>query len=304
MATLAQEDASWASTACSTGGEDFLTVLNFGRPGLHNGAYSVLDHNNTWVSYNWVATYAEQYASDWYTDSSSCPHLVLVIGTANSYECYNGDNGCSVYTAGVQFDQLVHTVITHASSQPYNWQETFWGGDDVEAEWDQYAGSSCAANPKTEDFLNGYNNEETTYVMSHTYLADYGDADYGVTQNYQTCPGVNNLWSENDIYQASWGIGWDVPLPEVYTSYQLSNWVNVYHAYHTSNGFAFYALMTECSQADSLPYGNCYDQRNNQCELSPQEAYNDSTAYNDPTGYSGATNIQWQNDAHSSNNNC
>lgn len=309
LASLASGDAQWSDATCANnpqiGNVDFLTVLDFGRPGLNNGTYSVYDLGGGWLSDTQVEQDAETYAQTWYNDTTGCPRLHLAIGTANDYECYNGsyNYSCSVYTAGQQWDVVAHTVASYVSSNGWSWQETIWSGDDAEGSWDQFTSCSTCY-PKTVDFLNGFTNKESSY-SSHLNLVDYGDAGYG-QGNIQGGP----LWTQQNVYDASWGIGWDVPLPELYVQGQFNAWLCVYNN-NCGGGISegqgqlqFYGEMTECSEADTLPTGNCWVQRSNMCQWSPYEAYNNlATAVNDPN-ISYSSNIRWPGDAASGNNGC
>lgn len=51
MQALAASDATWSSNTCANNppnNVDFLTILDFGRPGLVNGVYQVFDFG-TWL---------------------------------------------------------------------------------------------------------------------------------------------------------------------------------------------------------------------------------------------------------------
>ncbi|SRR5579875_1306411 len=310
MSTLAAQDASYYSNQCTYTGQPFLTLLDFGRPGFYNGVYSVYNwgNNGEWLSYTLVVGYSEQYAQDWYRDATSCPSLFLVVGTNNSYECFlNGsyDPSCNVYTAGVQWDEGIHGIMNFTSKYGYSARETVWGGDDMEAEWDQWL--TCAgkpANPQTYDFANGVAQQEKTY-FTHAWLADYGDADYEIANEEGQCNWNTGATDDTYTYDASWGIGWDVPFPELYTAYQGQNWVNVYNDFK-STGYSFYGSITQCSEADPLPTGDCYVARNGDCEFSPTEAFHNYAIYFNPNSalYEQDTNQQWQTDGHTGNGTC
>ncbi len=310
MSSLGANDASWYSNDCAYSGQDFLTVLNWGRPGLNNGVYSVLDHNSVYQSYTLVVGYTEQYIQAWYNNVLSCPMMTLMVGTSNSYECYNGtyNPSCSVYTAGVDWDNAIHSVMNWVASHHYDTRITIWGGDDLEGEWDQWTGGSgCPAEPTTLDFLNGVANQEATY-SPHALLGDYGDASTGIGNNQ--CNFSPGVWTENDVYQASWGIGWDVPIPELYQNasyqgYQFNAWSQVFKDYQGQK-YEFYGVMTECSEVDPLPSGQCYNQRNETCEWSPTIAMTNVNAKQEfgTWPYQDVTNIRWQDDSPSGNNGC
>lgn len=238
---------------------------------------------------------AEQYIAEWFTQTTPCPRLRLVIGTANDYECQGSDSDCNVYTAGQQFDALVHNVQTYVNNQGWNWQITVWGGDDLEAEWDQWS--------TTYNFVNGVRAQEGTY-STHAYLIDFGDA------NIDWADFQGNHWTYQNVYDAAWGIGWDEPLPEIYWSTSgpgnISQWVNMYNSGSVNryaNQVQFEGNIAECTEADTLPTGNCWT-GNNRCEYSPLEGYtnfgNDVAQHN----MLYTTNIQWQGNPQTGNNGC
>jgi hypothetical protein len=300
MWALADQDYPWVNYACAnnTSGTDFLTVLDFGRPGEHNGAYSLFTthiNGGTWMPYSQVEHLAEEYAQEWYAKTTTCPRLHLVIGTANDYECQGSDSGCNIYTAGVQFDAMVHNVQTYITNQGWGWQETAWGGDDLEAEWDQWS--------MTSQFIQGVYDQDKTY-SSHAYLMDYGDA------NIEWADIQGNHWNYQNVYDAAWGVGYDYPLPEIYWHTSgpgnITQWVNMYNASGV-NRYAgqvqFQGNIAECTEADTLPTGNCWT-GNNRCEYSPANGYNLLAADVNQQNMPYTTNIQWQGSSPTGNNGC
>jgi hypothetical protein len=288
MRCLAYNDAQQVNSECAnnTNGTDFMTVLDFGRPGLTSSGYSLFSSYFGWRTYGQVETYAEQYADAWFNYTTSCPRLHLVIGTANDYECYSTVNGCNTYTAGQQFDVTAHVIQSHLNGEGYSWQETVWLGDDVEAEWDEWS--------TTSSFLNGVYAQEKTYSSPHAYLIDYGDA------NIDWPDFAGHYWTYQDIYDAAWGIGYDEPLPQIYGNTSgpgnITQWVNMYTS-GSVNRYAgqvvFEGNMAECPQADPLPTGNCWSSFG-RWEYSPEAGYlllaNDVNQQNMPY----TTNIQYQ----------
>jgi len=143
--------------------------------------------------------------------------------------------------------------------------------------------------------LNGYTSQENTYT-THALLIDYGDAAY-YSSNLQNGP----TWTPQNVYQAAWGIGYDVPVPETYLGGQTQNWVNVLN----SQGYMqFYGNMAQCSESDTLPTNTCWVQRDQQCQWSPYLGYSSlSTEVSQPS-ITYSTNIQWPADTTSGNNGC
>jgi hypothetical protein len=302
MTALADKDYPWVNHACAnnTNPTDFMTILDFGRPGEHNGSYGLYsafinNGNGGWMPYSQVEQLAEQYATEWFGLTTSCPRLHLVIGTGNDYECQGSDSGCNIYTAGQQFDAMVHNVQSYINAQGWGWQETVWGGDDLEAEWDQWS--------MTSSFINGVYAQDKTY-SSHAYLIDYGDA------NIEYADIQGNYWTYQNVYDASWGVGYDYPLPEIYGNTQgpgdITQWVNMYNS-GSVNRYAgqlvFEGNIAECSEADTLPTGNCWT-GNYRCEYSPESGYNLLAQDVSQSAMPYTTNIQWQGSSTTGNNNC
>ncbi|HEY7343544.1 MAG TPA: hypothetical protein VH591_21930 [Ktedonobacterales bacterium] len=294
---LADTDASWVNYACSetSTGMDFMTVLDFGRPGKHNGSYSVFGLDGNWHAYSAVQLQAQYYITEWYNNTTGCPRLHLVIGTANDYECAGSDADCNISTAGQQFDALVHNLQTFVNGLNWNWQITVWVGDDLEAEWDQWS--------MTSNFINGIYAQESNYSW-HPFLMDFGDA------NIEYADFQGNHWTYQNVYDASWGIGFDWPLPEIYWHTSgpgnITQWVNMYNS-GSVNRYAgqviFEGNIAECTEADTLPTGNCWT-GNNRCEYSPENGYNLLATDVGQPNMKYTTNIQWPEDSHTGNNGC
>lgn len=318
LTTWAYWSGSVESTFCGQNGSGtFLDVLDFGRPGAKYATGVPLDryavttfgggNSANWHTYREVEVMAEDYADTWFNDTSSCPRLVLALGTNNSYECQGGVGDCSVYTAGQQWDVVVHDVANYLAARGESWQISVWGASDLETEWDPWT--------TTVAFLNGYTNKEGSY-SSHPLFIDYGDANYGVCSD--VTGSCSAPWSQQNVYDAAWGIGWNVPIPETYTQWLEQRWLNVNNSSsvnYYANHMQYYGLMAECTEADTpleqagagpLPSGNCYQQGNLQCEWSPNVGFN--ALASDPNQIrltsAGPTNIWRVSDGWSGNNGC
>ncbi|HEV7128498.1 MAG TPA: hypothetical protein VGN32_13790 [Ktedonobacterales bacterium] len=319
MAALADVDAEWADTACShsPATSDYLTILNFGRPAEKSGQYGLFSiFVGGFMPYTQVATLTEQYVREWYGRVSNCPRLHLAIGTGNDYQCYDSDAACSVLIAGEQFNALAQSVRHYVATQGYDWQVTIWAADDIEGGWDQWAcNPSDCTGPQTRDFLMGFAAQERQQITSnHLVLLDYGDAAWG-SQTIQEQEGQSGpMWTQQNMYDAAWGLGWDVPLPETYWRGQTARWQSIYIAQPGVTAYAgamhFFGNMSECPQADALDLTTCYqpsDVAPAQCEQGPGLGYDNLTgdvgAGNlNPNSYS--TNIYYQGHAHASNDPC
>lgn len=296
MAWLGQQDARWLSqeSAGNNCAGDFLTVLDFGRPSrkystssspLDDYAMSLFGHHSAWSTYRAVERLAERYLDAWAATASSCPRLHLVLGTSNYAECLDAVGTCDVSTAGRLWDTVAHDVMSYVSGKGYAGQVTgIWVGDDLEGSWDPW--------PTTLKFLEGARDQERTY-SAHAHLVDYGDANAGACS--EVTGDCAQPWTRANVYAAAWGLGWDVPLPETYSSGTARRWEDVTRA---QGAMGFVGVMTECSGADPLPAGRCWVQTGSGatdggCQWSPTVGYSHLQAAGARATIAYATNMQW-----------
>lgn len=231
------------------------------------------------------------------------PHCYACFGTNTFHECPYGGS-CSVTTAGSDWFGVVKSVTSYLSSNGWSWQETVWGGDDIEGGWDQY-GCPCASSESWQQiqyFVNGWTNAESGSSIRPLFV-DYGDAAYGsvtlqLAASNGSYPGYSNWssaceWSTGDFYQASWGIGWDVPIPEIYNSGMANDWTHVTNAGSSSGSVYYYGAVSECSGSDAVQEPSCWVGRNNQCEYGPDQALTELTNVVGHISETNETNIQW-----------
>jgi hypothetical protein len=300
---LGKADAEWlnAETSGSACPRNFLTVLDFGHPSrkyntnvspLDDYAMTLFGYQDAWQTYRQVEQLAERYIDAWMAVASRCLQLHLVLGTNNYAQCGEPTGACSQYTAGQYWDVVVHDVQDYVSAQAYNQQVVaVWVGDDIETSWDPW--------PATERFLAGVRDQELTY-STHARLVDYGDADIGA------CSIVTNRcnapWTADNVYTAAWGSGWDVPLPETYSTTTANRWLNVANSPGDAGPMSFLGVMTECGEADPLPTGSCSPAPHGQsaeqpsptaCEWAPTYAFGQIENTDAGKSLTYATNIQW-----------
>jgi hypothetical protein len=296
MAALATGDAQWlnAQSAGANCGHDFLTVLDFGHPTraaqghaspLDDYAMSLFRHPGA-ATYRQVEGIAERYLDAWVAAASSCPRLHLVLGTSNFAECSRPVGPCDVATAGQYWDVVAHDVMDYVAGKSYSHVLGVWVGDDAETSWDPW--------PTTLAFLEGVRAQERTYT-THVQLIDYGDANVGACSIVSGC---RSRWTAANVYDAAWGIGWNLPLPEAYNADTTQLWDNVASTQSAQNPMLFVGAMTECAGPDPLPVGPCRPQGGgvtgrSACEWSPTMAINHmkSAGAGHPAIY--ATNMQW-----------
>jgi hypothetical protein len=300
---LATTDAQWlnAQSTGSTCGRDFLTVLDFAHPQrVAAGNASPLDDYAMALfrqpgpaSYRQVEGIAERYLDAWLAAASSCPKLHLALGTSNFNECGGGVSGCDVYAAGQYWDVVAHDVMDYVAKKGYGSRITgVWVADDAETSWDPW--------PTTQRFLQGVRDQEHTYT-AHAQMVNYGDSNVGACSIVVGC---RSRWSAQNVYDAAWGLGWALPIPEFYNSTSTKLWDDVAHTQNTQNPMIYAGAMTECEGGDPLPTGACHPQGGGvtgkgACEWSPTIAIAHVQANNpSPSPFAGqstlyATNMQW-----------
>ena len=277
MEDIGISDASFDNTNCSQS----LVVLDFGQVTADNssdtyGTY-LFGYPYPFTSDAQILTAAEWYATGWYGNTNSCPRLTLAIGTSNYHECPYGGY-CSPYYNGEAWELLVSQLQTWLANNGESWKVKAEGADDMETEWD-YAATTLGTFPNGtvgQGFAFGFYNEN----WSGPFFYDYGDSTPGYS-------GPPNNWTTYAIWAASWGIGWDVPLPEIYNSGQVPEWMTIYNY---GGGFTFWGTMQECGSWSSgyctSPWG----------EYTPQGSYSGWQALQNASGHvaSNSTNILTQ----------
>jgi hypothetical protein len=304
MAEIGQRDASWLSEQSASGvatcPTEYLTVLDFGHPTrkfttgspLDDYAMSMFGKQDAWRTYHEVEQLAHTYIDSWIANVSSCPRLVLALGTSNYAECSKAVGSCDVYTAGKYWDIVAHDVADYVAQKGYGSRVTgVWVGDDAETSWDPW--------PATVSFLYGVRDQERTY-QTHARMVNYGDANLGACSEVTgACSGG---WTAENVYDAAWGIGWAAPLPEAYTATALQRWQGVADVMSSETGtrefMQFLGLMTECGERDPLPLTGCRPQAGDlegvgACEFSPAIAHQRVRAADTRHPLTYATNIQW-----------
>lgn len=299
MTEIGQRDAKWLNqqtesgvAACST---EYLTVLDFGHPtrkgatgsSLDDYAMSMFGKQDAWRTYREIEQLAKTYIDSWMASVSSCPRLVLVMGTSNFAQCSKSVGPCDVYTAGKYWDIVAHDVADYVTQKGYGSRITgVWVGDDAETSWDPW--------PVTAQFLYGVRDQERTY-QTHARMVNYGDANIGACS--EVTGGCDGAWTPENVYDAAWGIGWAVPLPEAYTPTTIQRWVDVANVMSMGPSprefMQFHGFMTQCGEADPLPLDGCYPAGESKCQFSPAVAYQRLHAADKRHPLTYATNIQW-----------
>jgi hypothetical protein len=226
---------------------DKVVVLDFGRPirvatdGPYYGYAQTMFGGAGNVRLDTVVWLVEQYAAGWYAASSGCPKLTLALGTSNSYLCSGGVQPCDPHEFGMAFSDAVREIQNWLTAQGYGWQITPIGASDMET----YGGNGWACAGPTRAFVDGFGGRGAWQLWN------FGEAI--------TSP---NCWSIQDVHYVSWGHPVAYPLPEIYNSNFVCHWTDA----NCSDGFSvektvgpvvFRGAMTECQNADPIPYSNC-----------------------------------------------
>lgn len=275
MYNLGYSDGIWDSNHCFGSGNnsssDKLTILDFGKQvnvaggGAYYGYGTLLfDAYSTPVQDDTIVWLAQQYVIGYYASSSSCPQLTIAMGTNNYRICESSPYTCDTATAGRTWGDAVSVLqgwlqsnnysssVNHINANAASDMQTFGGG------W------SCAGTTRT--WVDNFNSNNPYGAR----LIDYGDA--------YTSAGC---WSIQDAYYVSWGATYNWPLPEIYDTggYQICTWVDGYYGSCTqgyavessNNRVTFLGEMTECQNADPIPYGPCSVSGHN--EMGPGQAW-------------------------------
>lgn len=295
MATLGAGDAKWLNQESPLNHckGDFLTVLDFSHPTmltnknaspLDNYAMSIFSKPQDWQTFRQVEKLAEVYIENWVANATACPHLRLALGTNNYTECMDAVvSGCDLTEAGKAWDMVGHDVAQWVQDQGYQYQITaVWLADDLEGSWDPW--------PTTLKFLEGVRVQEHTY-SKHINLVDFGDANAGACS--EVTGRCDQGWTEQNVLQAAWQVGWDLPLPETYSHGQTGRWISLAH---DLGQIHFTGIMTECSGPDPLPRGLCwvrFGKGTGECQWGPTMGVQGLQPADPSHQITYATNIQW-----------
>lgn len=224
---------------CGFVGQTTTAVLDFGQIDYDKAANqykTYLVPNLSAVLLPQVAEATKAYARGWYNATSTCPRLIVAMGTNNSKMCpFEGTpqaNGCLVDWAGKNWGTYTGGVRDFLVAIGASWQVTAAAADDMETNgqsesppWD------CAT--KTIAFVDGFNSQNPASARFY----DYGDAW-----------GSAGCWTDAQVHYVAYGATWNYPLPEIYTVTARSRWVDIRRQYYMK----FEGVMTEC-QSEPTP---------------------------------------------------
>ena len=169
------------------------------------------------------------YASTYFNDSGDCSRVWVAIGVNNAVECNLVSGGYSAscaYNAGYYLGSAVNIPpeddLNNAGIEA---QFVAAGGDDIEWDgswsWDTYN--------MTYNVLHGFQEYGSYFMIMYGYTMTPCNANgqnpagcgKGGTNDSSTCTNRNGscgypIWDAGEMYNVSYGIGNDVPLPQAY----------------------------------------------------------------------------------------
>lgn len=239
------------------GTQNSVIILDFGSqtksadsgPSLFGGPDASLQEVE-----NAVEAYSKGYWKGTGSDNQSTIHLV--VGTNNSSQ--------ATYSNGKAWAEMVNHIASYNADHSYSDQVVLDGGNDMEPIFN--------SPDATKEWVDGY-------ASAYRYfLYNYGSADGCPAEDAPTGSGngmCSNNWTQEDIYQISWGAPPALAIPEIYNESGTSakQWQNIskYAAVH-DHGMQLKGAMTQdgaCNQQDS----NCIAGTDNKPEEGWQQLY-------------------------------
>ncbi|MFC7394805.1 hypothetical protein [Scopulibacillus cellulosilyticus] len=228
---------------------------------------------------NAVEAYSKGYWKGTGSDNKSTIHLV--VGTNNSSQ--------ETYSNGKAWAEMVNDIASYNTDHSYSDQVILDGGNDMEPNF-----NSVSA---TKDWVDGY-------ASAYRYfLYNYGSADGCPAEENPTGSGngtCSNDWTQDDIYQISWGAAPTLAIPEIYNESGTTarQWQNIskYAAKHYK-GMQLKGALTQdgaCTQSGN----SCIAGTDNKPDQGWQQLYDqlnkDPDTQQSELPYS--TDITWRND--------
>jgi len=196
-------------------GAEGIVILDFGRPASNGLSLGTLSYSGAFIPFTSIAAGVESYVRGYYLSAPRYTSLDVAMGTNDSCgtgqpcgtapACGCPDEPSDFYAWG---QQLAWTVLEvgYWSRQlralgPYTDDVRVVGADDAEPGYDP-------GYENTYDVLAGY-----ASVVRGTFpaMVDYGSADA-------------YFWDEAQLLQVAYGFPPDVPMPQIYYSWQAQQW--------------------------------------------------------------------------------
>jgi hypothetical protein len=196
-------------TNAGASGASGLTILDFGRPASVGGVDGTLDFSGEPVSFASIQLAVESFIQAYFLAAPPSTDLTVAVGTNNSCgpnsDCGGFDQPSSLYTWGTELAQTVESLNSWVGGERqangYTDQVQVVAADDAEPGFDPGFNSTYAV-------LDGY---ASAVGGDQPAMIDYGSAEAG-------------YWTEQQLYDVAYGLGPDVPVPELYWPGQTAGW--------------------------------------------------------------------------------
>jgi hypothetical protein len=192
-----------------------IVILDFGRPADDGTGFGTLSFSGPFISFTSIAVGVESYIAGYYRYAPSYTNLNVAVGTNNScgtgqpcgttLSCGCPDEPPDFADWGGQLALVVKQVGYWASAERadngFTDDVRVVAADDAEPAYDpEYE--------NTYDVLAGY-----AEVVDGAFpsMVDYGSADA-------------DFWTAAELFQVAYGFRPDVPMPQIYYSFQALQW--------------------------------------------------------------------------------
>ena len=244
MATI--DGPTLYNEGCSEGQApiDGIVVLDFGQPSLQDGTYGTIlfDARGSFASIAQIEQAVEQFLRGYWACSPTMTFVRLGIGTSN----FRGATGSG---HGQAWAALVDAVTGWIDSPPsYASQLAARGAIDFEMGWNTPANSRA--------WVEGY------AMVTQTPYYNYGDCEGCPTAGaVLSIPGygLNNSWTQEDVWYVSYGVPPAFPLPEIYLTngVNAAQWHQLSLYAHENHGAAMHFLGTMTQFQACAGSGGC-----------------------------------------------
>jgi hypothetical protein len=214
-----------------------IVILDFGRPADNGVSYGTLSFSGAFISFTAIAAGVESYITGYYRYAPSYTNLNVAVGTNNScgtgqpcgttFSCGCPDEPPDFVAWGGQLALVVEQIGAWASAvqadNGFTDEVRVVAADDAEPAYDpEYE--------NTYDVLAGYADAVDGTFPS---MVDYGSADA-------------DFWTEAELFQVAYGFRPDVPMPQIYYSFQALQWAALMSYAKARRGevMAIYGVLT------------------------------------------------------------
>ncbi|MHB8513167.1 MAG: hypothetical protein ACYDCC_13445 [Actinomycetota bacterium] len=242
-------------------------ILDFGRPAQDsNGRFGMVDFGGHFDSMSDIEKAASAFA-DGYWGANRRNDVYIAIGSNDSCQpggyCYS-KRGKKVSCGRKAPYAPCKNVVSDFQKYGHSWGywvtklETYTSGAAPDYT-DEVASGAIDAEPgwdpeysQTQQTLTGFSNADV--YNPPLSMQDYGSLDGG------PCSGCS-AWSAREQYEIAWGIGPDIPVPEIYYSSMAAQWAKLKQwAWHNANDpFHIYGVMTQHGANGSYSSSQAYN---------------------------------------------